>query len=99
MERRSLSYRDEYEPLPSPDGKLLILNADSGMYVSSLAGGGWSARTLLGSAINVNGSEIGALFSPSGHSLMFARDTGEPLSGEFFIWRIEGREPWPPTCP
>jgi len=36
---------------------------------------------------------------PGGHSLMFARDTGEPLSGEFFIWRLEGREPWPRACP
>jgi Tol biopolymer transport system component len=90
---------DEYEPLPSPDGKLLILNADRGMFVSNLAGGQWSPRTLLGPAINVNGSEIGALFSPSGHSLMFARDTGEPLSGEFFIWRLDGHEAWPPACP
>lgn len=90
---------DEYEPLPSPDGKLLILNADSGMFVSNWAGGKWSPRTLLGPAINVNGSEVGALFSPSGHSLMFARDTGEPLSGEFFIWRLDGHEAWPPACP
>ena len=90
---------DEYEPLPSPDGKLLILNADSGMFVSNWKGGKWSPRTLLGPAINVNGSEIGALFSPSGHSLMFARDTGEPLSGEFFIWRLDGHEAWPPACP
>jgi hypothetical protein len=90
---------DEYEPLPSPDGNLLILNAAGGMYLSSSAAGRWSPRTLLGPAINVNGSEIGALFSPSGHSLMFARDTGEPLSGEFFIWRLEGREAWPPKCP
>jgi hypothetical protein len=90
---------DEYEALPSPDGKLLILNADGGMFVSSWGAGRWSPRTLLGPAINVNGSEIGALFSPSGRSLMFARDTGEPLSGEFFVWRLEGHEPWPPACP
>jgi hypothetical protein len=90
---------DEYEPSFSPDGKQLILNADSGMFVSNWTGGKWSPRTLLGPAINVNGSEIGALFSPSGHSLMFARDTGEPLSGEFFIWRLDGHEAWPPACP
>jgi len=90
---------NEYEPLPSPDGTLLILNADDGMFVSNRAGDHWSPRKLLGPAINVNGSEIGALFSPSGHSLMFARDTGEPLSGEFFIWRLEGHEPWPRGCP
>jgi hypothetical protein len=69
------------------------------MFVSNRVAGRWSPRALLGPAINVNGTEIGALFSPSGHSLMFARDTGEPLSGEFFIWRLEGREPWPRACP
>jgi hypothetical protein len=90
---------DEYEPLPSPDGKMLVLNAEGGMFVSNRVAGRWSPRALLGPAINVNGTEIGALFSPSGHSLMFARDTGEPLSGEFFIWRLEGREPWPRACP
>jgi len=70
---------DEYEPLPSPDGKMLVLNAEGGMFVSNRVDGRWSPRTLLGPAINVSGTEIGALFSPSGHSLMFARDTGEPL--------------------
>lgn len=90
---------NEYEPLPSPDGRTLILNADKGMFVSRLEGARWGARALLDPAINVNGTEIGALFSPSGDSLMFARDTGEPLSGEFFIWRIQGHEAWPPACP
>jgi hypothetical protein len=90
---------DEYEPLPSPDGRMLVLNADRGMFVSHWTNGSWGPRTLLDQAINVNGTEIGALFSPSGHSLMFARDTGEPLSGEFFIWRLHGREAWPAACP
>lgn len=90
---------DEYEPLPSPDGKMLILNASGGMFVSNRSGDGWSPRKLLGPAMNSNGSEIGAVFSPSGHSLLFARDTGAPLSGEFFIWRLEGHESWPPACP
>jgi hypothetical protein len=90
---------NEYEALPSPDGRMLILNADGGMFVSYRSAGAWSPRQLLGKDINVNGSEIGALFSPSGHSLMFARDVGEPLSGEFFIWRIAGHESWPPACP
>ena len=90
---------NEYEPLPSPDGTMLILNADGGMFVSNAAGGRWADRKLLGPAINVNGSEIGASFSPSGRSLMFARDIGEPLSGEFFIWRLAGHESWPPACP
>lgn len=89
---------DEYEPLPSPDGKRLILMADGGLYESRLGPEGWLPRTKLGPDINVNGSEIGALFSPSGKTLLFARDTGEPKSGEFFIWHIEGNEAWPPMC-
>jgi hypothetical protein len=89
---------DEYEPLPSPDGKRLIVEADGGFYESRLGPTGWLPRSKLGPAINVNGSEIGALFSPSGKSLLFARDTGEPKSGEFFVWHIEGNEAWPPQC-
>ncbi len=89
----------EYEPLPSPDGKHLIIEADDGLYESDRQGDGWSARHRLGPAINVNGSEIGALFSPSGHSLMFARDIQGDDSGEFFVWHIQGAEDWPPRCP
>ncbi len=36
----------------------------------------------LPAAVNVNGTEIGAVFSPSGKSLLFARDTKGPDSGE-----------------
>lgn len=89
---------DEYEPLPSPDGKRLIVMADGGLYESRMTPNGWSQRTKLGPDVNVNGSEIGALFSPSGKSLMFARDTGEPKSGEFFVWQPEGTEDWPSAC-
>ncbi|QNK01168.1 PD40 domain-containing protein [Dyella telluris] len=89
---------NEYEALPSPDGQWLVLNADGGYYTSRMGANGWQPRTRLGPEINVNGSEIGALFSPSGKSLLFARDTGEPKSGEFFVWHIEGSEAWPPTC-
>ena len=89
---------DEYEPLPSPDGKLLIVNADGGLYMSRMTSNGWSPRVKLGPEVNVNGSEIGAVFSPSGKSLMFARDTGEPMSGEFFVWQPQGPEAWPPAC-
>jgi hypothetical protein len=89
---------DEYEPLPSPDGKRMIVMADGGLYESRLGPGGWSARTKLGPQVNVNGSEIGALFSPNGESLLFARDTGEPKSGEFFVWHAVGDEAWPPSC-
>jgi hypothetical protein len=89
---------DEYEPLPSPDGKRMIVMADGGLYESRLGPSGWSARVKLGPQVNVNGSEIGALFSPSGKSLLFARDTGEPKSGEFFVWHADGSEAWPPSC-
>lgn len=89
---------NEYEALPSPDGQRLILNADGGYYLSRLGPHGWLPRTKLGHDINANGSEIGALFSPSGKTLLFARDTGEPNSGEFFVWHIDGNEAWPPTC-
>lgn len=89
---------NEYEPLPSPDGRRMIVMADGGLYESRLGPGGWSARVKLGPQVNVNGSEIGALFSPSGKSLLFARDTGEPKSGEFLVWHADGNESWPPSC-
>jgi hypothetical protein len=72
--------------------------ADGGLYESHLGPAGWSARVKLGPQVNVNGTEIGALFSPSGKSLLFARDTGEPKSGEFFVWHADGHESWPPSC-
>jgi Tol biopolymer transport system component len=90
---------DEYEPLPSPDGKRMIINADGGLYESKRTDKGWSPRTKLGPEVNVNGSEIGALFSPSGRSLLFARDTKGPDSGELFVWREGEEEAWPPECP
>ena len=89
---------DEYEPLPSPDGQRLIVMADGGLYASRWDGHAWTKKVKLGPEVNVNGSEIGAAFSPSGKSLLFARDTGEPKSGEFFVWQPEGAEAWPPAC-
>ena len=90
---------DEYEALPSPDGKHLIIEADAGYFQSDRLDNGWSPRRRLGSAINENGSEIGALFSPSGRTLLFARDIRGNESGEFFIWQRDGEEDWPPSCP
>lgn len=90
---------NEYEPLPSPDGKRLLVEADDGYFESTRQGNGWSPRRRLGSQINVNGSEIGALFSPTGRSLLFARDIKGNDSGEFFVWRSQGDEHWPPQCP
>lgn len=90
---------EEYEPLPSPDGKTMILMAEGGLYESHFTDSGLTPRTKLGPEINVNGSEIGALFSPSGASLLFARNTETSESGEFFVWKIRGHEDWPPGCP
>jgi len=90
---------DEYEPLPSADGSRLIVMADGSLYESRKAQTGWSPRVRLGAEVNANGTEIGALFSPGGGSLLFARDTKGPLSGEFFVWSEVGSESWPPECP
>jgi hypothetical protein len=90
---------DEYEPLPSADGSRLIVMADGGLYESRKTQAGWSPRTKLPADVNVNGSEIGAVFSPSGRSLLFSRDTKQPDSGEFFVWHETGAEAWPPECP
>ena len=88
----------EYEALPSPDGKRLIVESDDGYFESDRLADGWSSHRRLGPQINANGSEIGAVFSPSGRSLLFARDIkGE--SGEFFVWQPDGPEDWPPSCP
>ena len=90
---------DEYEPLVSPEGSSMIVMADGGLYESRPDGVGWTKRVKLPAEINVNGTEIGAAFSPSGRTLLFARDTGAPLSGEFFVWHISGSEDWPVPCP
>jgi hypothetical protein len=90
---------EEYEALPSPDGSRLIVMGDGGLYEARKAGARWSARIKLGARVNATGTEIGALLSPTGRSLLFARDTKEPDSGEFFVWHERGVEAWPPPCP
>jgi hypothetical protein len=89
---------DEYEPLFAPGGRSLLVATADGYFVSRRGEGGWTPRVRLGPAINANGSEIGAVFSPTGQSLMFARDMGEPASGEFLVAR-SAPEAWPPACP
>ena len=89
---------DEYEPLPSPDGSRLIIMVDGALFESRKTEAGWSPRVKLGPEINTDGMQVGAVFSPSGKSLLFARDTKGPDSGEFFVWQ-ERAEAWPPECP
>jgi len=88
---------DEYEPLPSPDGKWMLLSGADAYFRSERTAAGWSPRVRLGPQINVNGSEIGAAFSPSGKSWLFARNIGPGLSGELML--VKGEEGWPKACP
>jgi|GEM_PF-157000 len=90
---------DEYEPLPSADGSRLVVMADGSLYETRKTEAGWSPRIKLGAEVNATGTEIGALFSPSGRSLLFSRDTKGADSGEFFVWHETGSEAWPPECP
>ena len=89
---------DDYEAAPSPDGQRLIVMSDGGLYESRSSRDGWSPRVALGPDINQTGLVVGPLFSPSGRSLLFARDTKGPLSGELFVWHERGEEAWPPEC-
>jgi hypothetical protein len=91
--------QDEYEPLPSADAKTLIVMADGGFYRSDKTASGWTPRFPLDKIVNATGSEIGALYSPSGKSLLFERDLKGDRSGEFFVWHIKGHEAWPAQCP
>lgn len=88
----------EYESELSRDGKRLIINTADAMYESTFDGKAWSPRVRMAADINVNGSEIGALLSPSGHSMLFARDTKGADSGELFLWNDGKADHWPPTC-
>lgn len=89
---------NEYEPLPSPDGKHLLIEADDGLYISQRTKAGWGPRQKLGPDINVNGTEIGAAYSPDGRVLLFSRDTKGENSGELFLWTSSWRQEWPPDC-
>ena len=87
---------DEYEALPSPDGRWLLLSADA-YYRSDRTRTGWGKRVKLDDSINANGSEIGAAFSPSGRSWLVARDLKNGRSGELLLAGNE--RSWPKACP
>ena len=88
---------DEYEALPSPDGRWMLLSAADAYFRSARTPDGWSPRVRLGPEINANGSEIGAAFSPSGKSWLFARDMKDGRSGELLL--AGEHEHWPQACP
>jgi hypothetical protein len=89
---------DEYEPLLTPDGRMIFM-ADEGLWEAKRAGNGFAPRAKLPPEIDVNGTEIGAALSPSGNTLLFSRDLGPPDSGEFFVAHLGPKEAWPPACP
>lgn len=88
---------DEYEALPSPDGKALLIATAEGYYRAERTAAGWSKSVRLGAEINKNGSEIGALFSPSGESWLFSRAVDDGRSGELLL--VGSEKSWPPSCP
>ena len=78
----------------------MIVMADGGLYESRRDGAGWTKRVKLPAEINVNGTEIGAAFSPSGRTLLSLRATpGCPFPASSSVWHISGSEDWPAPCP
>jgi hypothetical protein len=60
-----------------------MVRSDPSYFESDPLSNSWSPRRRLGPAINENGSEVGAVFSPSGRSVLFARDIKGNDSEEF----------------
>lgn len=88
---------EDHEAEFNEDGQQMVLMADGDLYESRLRGDQWSPRVKLGPEINTAAMEVGPLLSPSGDSLMFARDSGDPArSGE--IYRQARESGWPPRC-
>ncbi len=90
---------DEYEPLPSPDGTRMIIMAGDGLYESRRTPTGWTPRVKLPPEVNVNGTEIGAVFSPERTDAALARATraGPPRASSSSSARALP-EAWPPSC-
>lgn len=88
---------DEYEAEFNARADRMVLMADGDLYESRLRGDDWSPREKLGDDVNTGAMEVGPLLSPSGDSLMFARDNGDPAwSGE--IYRLAQESSWPRRC-
>jgi hypothetical protein len=82
----------EYEFLPAPNGTWGLLATDKGLYRAVPTSNGWRRAEKLGPEINVNGTEIGPMFTPDGRSFVFSRDAGEKTSGELFIAAPSGAQ-------
>jgi len=94
---------DEYEAEVSPDGSRMVLMADGDIFMLRRTASGWAERTKLGAEVNTPALEVGPTFSPTGRTILFARDFGTatlPIggSGEFVVARTDKSEAWPP-CP
>ena len=89
----------EFEAEPAADGSRLILTTGEGLWEVRRTADGFAPRTRVPAGIDANGTEVGPLLSPSGRSLLYARDTEGPDSGELFLWAPGGEEEtWPPRC-
>lgn len=89
----------EYELEPSADGRWGVMSTDSGLVRVEHGVRGWHRAGKLDPSINVNGTEIGPLLSPSGKSLLYSRDAGNGRSGELFLAHLAPEKSWPTSCP
>ena len=92
---------DEYEAEISPDGRSMVLMADGDLYSVTNSQGRWGGKTQMGNEINGETMEVGPLFSPSGDSLLFARDLGEAAGAGELMLATKAKakaKGWPPAC-
>lgn len=88
----------EPEFQPAPDGKWGILSTDKGLVRLTHGPKGWGNPTPYGSQVNVNGTELGPMIAPDGHSFVYSRDAGAGRSGEFFVVSDGKGRAWPRPC-
>src|SRR3569833_3611758 len=91
-----ITAENETEFKPAPDGRWGIISTDTGLVRAVATGHAWKRERALP---NQNGTELGPLIAPDGHSFMFSHDAGDGASGELFIARLEPGVGWTPKCP
>jgi Tol biopolymer transport system component len=90
------SYGEESNPVVSPDGRLLVLQAyraadgygQQDLYVAERKEYGWGEPVLLPEPINSEANEGWPGFSPDGRHFFFATDRGSS-SGLYDIWWVD----------